>query len=396
MGKILDYDEMNDILDSFDSNVIKKEKPIGYTYFGYPIDHFVYGHGKYHVIITGGTHSSELISNVFVIRFMEKLCNKEIDIDDDLYTIHFIPIVNPEGTIIVTSAIRSLIPRNVSDEEEQTYFLTYYRNSYIEGEYANKYGDRNYKLQQMMFRHATFDILDDKYKPLKDYLRKLFKENNLPKGCMINWSSNGRGVDLNSNIESSSFIDRVESGEKIYANFHLNNIRRDKLGPLGCPYLKKGEIEKENEALLKFYEKIKNNYDYIGSFIYHSCGNIVYYLGSDKKENPWVQLNLKDIENNYNVAKVYADKTGYKLDGLEIYTTMDSKLKSLFPVTLLVELGGVRATPLSQFMDYDIGPSDKFKRVYSNIINDNALAITETLPVMVKIYNEKNICDNCK
>ena len=394
MGKILDYDEMNDILDSFDSNVIKKEKPIGYTYFGYPIDHFVYGHGKYHVIITGGTHSSELISNVFVIRFMEKLCNKEIDIDDDLYTIHFIPIVNPEGTIIVTSAIRSLIPRNVSDEEEQTYFLTYYRNSYIEGEYANKYGDRNYKLQQMMFRHATPDILSDKQ--LKDYLRKLFKENNLPKGCMINWSSNGRGVDLNSNIESSSFIDRVESGEKIYANFHLNNIRRDKLGPLGCPYLKKGEIEKENEALLKFYEKIKNNYDYIGSFIYHSCGNIVYYLGSDKKENPWVQLNLKDIENNYNVAKVYADKIGYKLDGLEIYTTMDSKLKSLFPVTLLVELGGVRATPLSQFMDNDIGPSLEFKRVYSNIINDNALAITETLPVMVKIYNEKNICDNCK
>ena len=394
MGKILDYDEMNDILNSFDSNVIKKEKPIGYTYFGYPIDHFVYGHGKYHVIITGGTHSSELISNVFVIRFMEKLCNKEIDIDDDLYTIHFIPIVNPEGTIIVTSAIRSLIPRNVSDEEEQTYFLTYYRNSYIEGEYANKYGDRNYKLQQMMFRHATPDILSDKQ--LKDYLRKLFKENNLPKGCMINWSSNGRGVDLNSNIESSSFIDRVESGEKIYANFHLNNIRRDKLGPLGCPYLKKGEIEKENEALLKFYEKIKNNYDYIGSFIYHSCGNIVYYLGSNKKENPWVQLNLKDIENNYNVAKVYADKIGYKLDGLEIYTTMDSKLKSLFPVTLLVELGGVRATPLSQFMDNDIGPSLEFKRVYSNIINDNALAITETLPVMVKIYNEKNICDNCK
>ena len=386
MGKILDYDEMNDILDSFDSNVIKKEKPIGYTYFGYPIDHFVYGHGKYHVIITGGTHSSELISNVFVIRFMEKLCNKEIDIDDDLYTIHFIPIVNPEGTIIVTSAIRSLIPRNVSDEEEQTYFLTYYRNSYIEGEYANKYGDRNYKLQQMMFRHATPDILSDKQ--LKDYLRKLFKENNLPKGCMINWSSNGRGVDLNSNIESSSFIDRVESGEKIYANFHLNNIRRDKLGPLGCPYLKKGEIEKENEALLKFYEKIKNNYDYIGSFIYHSCGNIVYYLGSDKKENPWVQLNLKDIENNYNVAKVYADKIGYKLDGLEIYTTMDSKLKSLFPVTLLIELGSIRATPLGQFMDFDIGGDDNFKYVYSKIIKVNSQAIIETLPKMLEIYNQ--------
>ena len=392
MGKILDYDEMNDILDGLDSKIIKKKKPIGYTYFGYPIDHFVYGHGKYHVIITGGTHSSELISNVFVIRFMEKLCNKEINIDKNLYTIHFIPIVNPEGTIIVTSAIRSLIPRNISDEEEQTYCLAYYRNSYIEGNYVNKYGDRDYKLQQMMFRHATPDILDDRHKVLKDYLNKLFKENDLPIGCMINWSSNGRGVDLNSNIENSSLISRVENGEEIYASLHLNNIRRDKLGPLGCPYFsKKGEIEKENEALLNFYSKIKTEYNLIGSFIYHSCGDIVYYLGEAKKKNPWVNLTKEDKEKNYKVAKVYANKTGYKLDGLEIYTTMDSKLKSLFPVTLLIELGGVRATPLSQFMDLDLeGSSDEFKMVYSKIINDNILAIIDTLPVMLDLYNKYN------
>ena len=392
MGKILDYDEMNDILDGLDSKIIKKKKPIGYTYFGYPIDHFVYGHGKYHVIITGGTHSSELISNVFVIKFMEKLCNKEIDIDKNLYTIHFIPIVNPEGTIIVTSAIRSLIPRNISDEEEQTYCLAYYRNSYIEGNYVNKYGDRDYKLQQMMFRHATPDILDDRHKVLKDYLDKLFKENDLPIGCMINWSSNGRGVDLNSNIENSSLISRVENGEEIYASLHLNNIRRDKLGPLGCPYFsKKGEIEKENEALLNFYSEIKMEHNLIGSFIYHSCGNLVYYLGEAKKKNPWVNLTKEDKEKNYDVAKVYADKTGYKLDGLEIYTTMDSKLKSLFPVTLLIELGGVRATPLSQFMDLDLeGSSDEFKRVYSKIINDNILAIIDTLPVMLDLYNKYN------
>ena len=391
MGKILDYDEMNGILDGLDSKVIKKEKPIGYTYFGYPIDHYVYGHGMYHVIITGGTHSSELISNVFVIRFMEKLCNKEIDIDENLYTIHFIPIVNPEGTIIVTSAIRSLIPRNISDEEEQTYCLAYYRNSYIEGDYANKYGDRDYKLQQMMFRHATPDILDDRHKALKGYLNSLFKENNLPTGCMINWSSNGRGVDLNSNIECGSFVRRVASGEEIYASLHLNNIRRDKLGPLGCPYFgKKGEIEKENEALLNFYNEKKNKYDLIGSFIYHSCGNIVYYLGGAKEKNPWVNLSNEDEENNYKVAEVYAKKTGYKLDGLEIYTTMDSKLKSLFPVTLLIELGGVRATPLSQFMDFNLeGSSSKFKQIYSKIISDNTLAILDTLPVMKKIYDEK-------
>ena len=391
MGKILDYDEMNEILDNFDSKIIRKEKPIGYTYFGLPIDHYVYGHGKYHVIITGGTHSSELISNVFVLRFMEKLCTREINIDDNLYTVHFIQIVNPEGTVIVTSAIRSLIPRDISEEEEQTYFLTYYRNCYIEGDYANRYGDHGYKLQQMMFRHAMPDILDDRYKLLKEYLKKLFKENDLPTGCMINWSSNGRGVDLNSNIECGEFADRVESGEEIHASLHLNNIKRNKLGPLGCPYFnEKGEIEKENEALFNFYNEIKTKYDLIGSFIYHSCGNIVYYLGGAEEENPWVSLTKKDEEENYNVAKVYADKIGYKLDGLEIYTTMDSKLKSLFPVTLLIELGGVRATPLSQFIDINLDGSDgNFKWVYSKIIESNTLAIMETLPIMVKVY-ERN------
>ena len=388
MGKILDYDEMNEILDGFDNKVIKKEKPIGYTYFGYPIDHYVYGHGKYHVIITGGTHSAELISNVFVIRFMEKLSKGEIKIDEN-YTLHFIPIVNPEGTIIVTSAIRSLISRDISLEEEQTYCLTYYRNSYIEGVYADKYGDRNYKLQQMMFRGATPLILDDKHYRLKEYLIDLFDKNNLPQGCMINWSSNGRGVDLNANIEYSSFINKVSNGEEMYAKLHLNNIRRDKLGPLGCPYFQKGEIERENEALLKFYNEIKSKYNYIGSFIYHSCGDIVYYLGKAKEKNPWINLTKDDESRNFEVAKTYADNAGYKLDGLEIYTTMDSKLKSLFPVTLLIELGSVRATPLSQFMDLDIGGDDAFRCVYSKIISNNIKAIIRTLEVMVKVYEKK-------
>ncbi len=387
MRRLLDYDEMNDILSSLDNNIIKKEKPIGFTYFDYPIDHYVYGHGKYHVIITGGTHSAELISNVFVVRFMEKLSNKEILIDDDLYTIHFIPFVNPEGTIIVTSAIRSLIGKNMSEEEVQTYCLTYYRNSYIEGEYASKYDLRDNKLQMYMFRHATADCLDDKHKKLKDNLSKIIKENDLPEGCMINWSNNGRGVDLNSNIEKSSFIDRVLNGEKIYGNFHLNNLRRDKIGPIGRPFNTYGEIEKENIALLDFYNEINDKFDLIGSFIYHSCGNMVYYLGDSDTSNPWCELSLDDINNNYYVAKGYASAAGYKLISKEIYTTMDSKLKTLFPVTLLVELGGVRATPLSQFMDLDLpGSDDAFKYVYSKIINDNTKAIINTLPLMVDVY----------
>lgn len=384
MGKILDYEQMLDVLDSLDSKIIKKERPIGFTYFGYPINHYVYGSGKYHVIITGGTHSAELISNVFVIRFMEKISKGEVVIPVD-FTLHFIPILNPEGTIIVTKAIRTLISRDISDEDEQSFCLTYYRNSHIEGDYVLKYGDRGDKLQQLMFRHAEPKILGEENKALRDNLIKLFKENDLPTGCMINWSCNGRGVDLNSNIESSEFINRVKSGEEIYAPLHLNNIRRDKLGPLGRPYFSKaGEIEKENEALLNFYKEIKEEYDFVGSFIYHSCGNIIYYLGGAKEENPWVNLTKEMEDDNYLVAKAYGDEVNYKLEGLDIYTTMDAKIKSLFPISLLIELGGIRSTPLSQFMDLDFGHGN----IYSHIIEDNTKAILKTLEVMKKVYEK--------
>ena len=382
MKRLLDFEEMNDLLSSLDN--IKKCEPIGFTNFGYPIDHYSFGNGENHVIITGGTHSSELISNIFVIRFMEKLSKGEISIDTDLYTLDFIPFVNPEGTIIVTKAIRSLIPRDISDDVLETYLLTFYRNSYIEGDYANKYGDKDIKLQEWMFRYSSPSDLDgDLGKSVSD----LFEKYNLPRGCMINWSSNGRGVDLNSNIECGKFLDRVKNGEEVYAGLHLNTIRRNLPGPTGCPYFDTpGEIEPENKALIDFYYSIKNNYNLIGSFIYHSCGNIVYYL-SLAEGNPWKKdFGKDDIEKNYLVASRYADISGYKIDGMDIYTTMDSKLKTLFPVSLLIELGSVRGHPLSQFMDLEIEGSDEnFKNVYSRIIEDNTKAILETIPLMLEI-----------
>ena len=383
MKRLIDFDEMNEILSGL--NNIRKCDPIGFTTFGFPIDHYVYGSGDNHVIMTGGTHSSELISNVFVVRFMETISNGEVDIDDSVYTIHFIPFVNPEGSIIVSKTIRSLIDRDMSEDVVQTYLLTYYRNSKIDSDYSIKYGDRDMKLGQWMFRNCSFDDIGG---DLGKSVGKICEDYNLPRGCMINWSSNGRGVDLNSNIESSSFIDRVKSGEKIYCENHLNNIRRDLPGPTGRPYYDTpGEIEPENRALLKFYQTIKDNYNLIGSFIYHSCGNIVYYLSETGKKNPWKSdFGSEDIRKNYLVAESYSRFSGYKLEGMDKYTTMDSKLKTMFPVTLLVELGGVRAHPLSQFMDLDIpGSSDDFKRIYSKIIEDNTKAVIATLSVMREV-----------
>lgn len=389
MKRILDYEEMQELLDSLDKNVIEKCEPIGFTNFDYPIDHYKYGYGDNHLIITAGTHGAELITNIFVIRFMEKLSKGEVKIDPDIYTIHFIPFVNPEGTIIVTKAIRSLISKDMSEDQVQTYCLTYYRNSYIEGNYATKYNDKDIKLEQWMFRYATPSLIGGK---LGNSVGRIIDKYNLPKGVMINWSSNGRGVDLNSNIEFSEYIDRAKSDEKIYSKLHLNTIRRDLPGPVGCPFYEtEGKLEPENIALLNFYKEIKDNYNLIGSFIYHSCGNIVYYVDKLNNPNPWNEhFGKNEIDNNIIVAKKYAESSHYKIIGNSFYTTMDNKLGTLFPVTLLIELGGVRATPLSQFMDFDLsGSNEDFKYVYSKIIADNTKAIIETLPILLEVNQQK-------
>ena len=112
-----------------------------------------------------------------------------------------------------------------------------------------------------------------------------------------------------------------------------------------------------------------------------------YPYAESKYENPWKKdFGRKDALKNYKVASMYSKSAGYKLFGMEKYTTMDSKLKTLFPVTLLIELGGVRAHPLSQFMDFDIpGSNEDFKYVYTKIINNNTKALIDTLPVMLEI-----------
>ena len=61
---------------------------------------------------------------------------------------------------------------------------------------------------------------------------------------------------------------------------------------------------------------------------------------------------------------------------------MDYVLKKKLPGTLLIELGNIRATPLSQFVD-------SIDCVYTNIINDNKKAIIETLKTM-KLQYEKS------
>lgn len=373
MKKILDYEEMLEILDSLNKN-IKKQKAIGKTKFGCEIRHYTYGNGEKHVIITGGTHSIELISIDFVLKFMQKLENKEININPNEYTLHFIPIVNPEGTIIVTSAIRTLIKKEMTESEEQRICMQYYLNAKLDDKYAMDYNSKYEKLHHLMFQNATSDCIPDKYKELKENVKKIVKQNQLPIGCLIDWSNNGNGIDLNSNVETGRYFYEVENNESVYMELRFNTLDLTKQGPIGRPFEgDKFKYELENEAILAFYKKIKEKNNVVASFIYHACGGVIYYLEKQEKENPW-NREYNYYEYNRKIAELYSKISNYKILQSNGYTTLDTKIMTIVPGTLLIELSKIRANPLSQFIE-----NEDSKERYSTTINNNIEALTKTI-----------------
>jgi len=383
MEKILDYEQMIEKLHSFNRK-IKKVESIGNTKFDYEIEHYTYGYGKEHVIIIGGIHAMELISSIFVLNLMEKLENEELKIDEGKYTLDFIPILNPEGIIIVTSAIRTLIDRNISNEQEQQICMQYYLNAKLDDYYVEKDYNKNEKLHHLMFQEANWECISDKHSKLKENIKMIIEKYKLPKGCLIDWANNGNGIDLNSNIETGKYFEEKRKEQSVYMHLRFNTLDMIKPGPIGCPFLgDKFEYELENKALLQFYEELIKGQKVIGSLIYHACGGLIYYLEEQEKQNPW-NPDYDSYQYNRKVAEAYAQTSDYKIVKSNGYTTLDTKLMTILPGTLLIELSKIRANPLSQFLELE---DDKYS--YSKTINTNIESLKRTIDTMSKLYNEK-------
>lgn len=407
MKKILDYEEMLSVLEKLKRENIKECEPIGTSTFGEPIKHFTYGTGDEHIIFTAGTHSSELITNIFLINFMIQINNNEINIDNKKYTLHFIPILNPDGTIIVTSAIRKLIPKETNEFYEQLICLQYYLNSRLDDNNVINNKDKEDKIIHLMFKYFDIDCINDKHQNLKDYLKNLLKSKNIPLGSIINWSSNGRGIDLNSNINVGEYFKEFnEKDEKHFSN-RLNQINRFEPGVVGCPSISKEFIEeKENQAIFNFYNDLISKHKVIGSFIFHSNGGEVHYLDKMEEKNYWNEKHgNREIFYNRNVATVYSNTTDYKLYSPKTYTTFCSKLRTILPGSLVIELSHLRSNPLSQFIDLDFsnyvsedikGELKHLSKEFSKTIYLNSKAICKTIETMSREYYKYkySICVN--
>jgi hypothetical protein len=168
----------------------------------------------------------------------------------------------------------------------------------------------------------------------------------------------------------------------------MNTIDRSKRDPIGCSTFKDGfRYENENITLINFYEILIKNSKVIGSLIYHSCGGQVWYLDKQRMKDPWDKnYDIRKYDYNRNVASNYSELSGYKLLKNIKYSTMDSKLKSMLPGTLLIELSSIRANPLSQFLDLK-------NNIYTNTINKNVDILK---PVIEEMENQYNLYNNKK
>lgn len=128
-NNILDYEQVEEKLREItEDGIIEKTKDLGKTEHGLKIEHYVIGEGNSDIVITGATHGSEIITTDFIIKLMKQISDKTSNWEKIIkdFKIHFIPILNPEGYLIATSAIRKLIPRDMPQDEAEKICKQYY------------------------------------------------------------------------------------------------------------------------------------------------------------------------------------------------------------------------------------------------------------------------------
>ena len=394
-NKILDYRQVLSKLRRIEniSSNIKREEPIGYTTYKLPILHFTSGTGKNHIVLSASQHGCEIITTNFLLTVMERIAedSKQFSfLKSNEYTLHFLPMINPEGYLISTSAIREIIKKDLSNEEAQKVYSNYVDLYNKDDEDVKIKLNTKLKRHQQFFGHIDpYVILGSKFKYIQKSLIKMYKENGIPEGTLAIWHSNGNGVDLNQNMPYNPKIQAIKEGKTLYSLLRYNNIETTKPGPIGCPMKgKEFEYEPENKALFDFFLKLKNNknIELCAYMNYHSTGGIVYYkpykdVNGIVTENKMKYMDLEEVYNK-KVAEVYANKAKYNIVNSESsLNCFNDLLRMQIPGNLLIELSKVPGNPLSPYLDDN----------YDKIIDDNLNALSYTLqkiPEMNRIKKE--------
>lgn len=420
-NKILDYEQVLNVLDKITKKgVIKKTNDIGKSEYKLPIEQYIVGSGKNHIVITGATHGCEIITTDFILNLMNNISDKYCEWSEVLkeFTIHFIPMLNPEGYLISTSAIRAIIPRDMPEDVAERIckeYYEYYRNDDII--------DSKIKHHQKMFADIDYTCIPEKYAKIRSAIKEIFElYPDLPNGCLQTWSANANGIDIQANCEFNSTNAKISNGENVFMKTKRNNnINIAHPGPINCSYDKnKGKFrkEKETKAISTLLESLYKNNELFAYLNYHSTGGMIFQRPAIKPEKldiPQEQI-LKNEVLNYLCARVYSEKTirdKEKKENYKIYpyglpaikgkldiknknmsnnsmnnshaTSLNDIFRLKYPLDLLIELSAMGGNP--------IGPYGDLKGNYKNVIQSNMLAVKQLLEYsnMIKMISEESV-----
>lgn len=342
---------------------IKREEPIGYTTFGFPIEHYSLGEGKKHIILEAGIHGCEIITVDFLLQLMEEMSDgKDTQKwNTKEYKFHFFPLMNPEGYIISTSAIQALFPKDADfmtlEKICKNYYIKYRQDDLDSKKVMQEINEieqeeermqslalmrRQLKYYQEIFKEIDYTCIPDEYQELKENIKKIYEENKIPKGSLQIWSSNGNGVDLEENCEENK---RYYLTKEEYAKLRYENININQVGPIGCPNKNKKEfeLEPENKAIYQFIQELQKQEGTIIYISYHSTGGLIYYRSHCEKQ--------KKQEFNRKLALGYQEKTDYTIMEEEKENCNEVIMRNLVDGHIKIELSPMGGNPIGPYGD---------------------------------------------
>ena len=387
---ILDYETCQKIMDSY-KGIITEREPIGWTANEkLPIRHFTLGSGPKQVVVTGGQHANEIITVTFIIELMNYLSKNNIVFED--LTIHFIPMLNPEGYVVISSAIKERLGKNSTDSEKIKFCFDYYKA--FRNDTINR--DNPFKQHQKIFEEINNNSIKG-YSILKDSVGEILIHH--PKGSIIDWASNGNGIDLNANTKIN-----IKKEGTLNKTIAYNNIRADIPSPIGHPgnnQSKNFTQEVEVISLQQLLDKLKNSCTLFLN--YHSVGGLIY----QRPEN-----DDKFITSyNYILSKFYQENTIKNASKYDIVKdqsgraiSVNDQLRQKYPGNILVELSPMGGNPIGPFGDpnnikntiesniysfiYTMSNLDKITLLTKKSLEDSATSTEEIYIDIDKLYEQ--------
>lgn len=368
--RILDYDQVLEEIERITANPEFEKQPSEHTVCdNIEIPYYTLGHGENHIVICGGTHGSEIVSVDFVLRLMDMMSKKEGPFRDfpfEDFTFHFIPVHNPEGYIISTSAIRTLIGREATEEEieriSKEYFMAY-RQDDINA--RNNPDDKSQKNHQKMFEQATYECISEKYPMLREQVRQIYSNPDVPRGSIIVHRGNGLGQETNRSLLYNALIDERTSS---YGPNRYNNININIPGPLGVAPTT--DNIRENKFLKQLIDRLYREGKYCGTILYHGTGGMIYSkisnddevlveedLPEEYQKNKYVKSVINRIlARKYQAETKYttpggSEKPGYRIVKDPSLKDVDETLRLDYPAVLLIELSYMGGNPIGPLGD---------------------------------------------